>query len=224
MDATGYEVLGQTYRRLKARDTILAFSHVVPGRLNKEIAEDLMQSGVPPARMFESADRALEYFEEGLLLKLGADRRRQEGWTLERFGAAWGLTEQEQDRLQEYVEARHFESDDFVFLEGDTSRSMYFLCKGDADVSIPVGDGRRRRVATFQEGTVFGEMALLDGAPRAAGIGASGPLDVFELTHEEFLRLGREEPEMALKIHAALGRILGARIRGANALILELDS
>ena len=183
-----------------------------------------MQSGIPVVRMFESADRALEYFEESLLLNLGADPRSQEGWTLEQFGAAWGLTEQEQDRLRGYVQPRHFESDDFVFLEGDISRSMYFLCRGNADVSIPVEDGRRRRLATFQEGTVFGEMALLDGAPRAAGIAASGPLEVYELTHDEFLRLGREEPEMALKIHAALGRILGARIRGANALILELDS
>jgi len=166
----------------------------------------------------------LEFFEEGLLFKLGVDPRSRAGWTLERFGEAWGLTEPEQERLHEYVERKHFEAGEIVFREGDTGRSMYLLCKGDAEVSIPVEDGRRRRLATFQDGTVLGEMALLDGAPRAAGVTASGPLDVYELTHDEFLRLGREEPEIALKVQAAIGRTLGSRIRGANALILELDS
>lgn len=224
IDATGYKVLGQTYQRLTAQRVILAFSHVLPGRLNKAIAEDLEQSGIPAARMFESADQALEFFEEGLLFKLGVDPRSRAGWTLERFGEAWGLTEPEQKRLHEYVERKHFEAGEIVFRERDTGRSMYLLCKGDAEVSIPVEDGRRRRLATFQDGTVLGEMALLDGAPRAAGVTASGPLDVYELTHDEFLRLGREEPEIALKVQAAIGRTLGSRIRGANALILELDS
>ena len=35
----------------------------------------------------------------------------------------------------------------------------------DTDVTIAVGP-RRRRLAGFQQGTVFGEMSLLDGAPR----------------------------------------------------------
>lgn len=225
IDATGYKVLGQTYKRLTALETIVAFSHVLPRQLNEEIAEDLLQSGVPSERMFESADQALEFFEEALLLNVGADPLSTSGWTLEQFGDAWGLTASEQERFHGYVERKHFESGEVVFTMGDAGRSMYLLCRGDADVSIPVDGGLpQRRLATFQDGTVLGEMALLDGAPRAATVTASGTLDIYELTHSEFLRLGREEPEMALKVQAAIGRTLGARIRGANDLILELDS
>ena len=106
------------------------------------------------------------------------------------------------------------------FSPGDLSGGM-----ASAIVSI-TGNvaGRRRRSATFSQGTVFGEMALLDGKPRAAGIQATGPIEVYELSYEAFTELSKQHPSLAVKIQAALGRILGSRLRGANALILELDS
>jgi sulfate permease, SulP family len=224
IDATGYQVLGQIYQRLRRRGSTVAFSHVVPGRLNKEIAEDLKLNGVPNARMFESVDRALEYFEEALLTKLGADALRISAWAVADFGKAWGLTGDECAVLERYVDRRVFEAGDVVFMEGDVDRSMFLISRGTADVTIPIGDGRRSRLATFQQGTVFGEMALLDGEPRAARIEATAPLEVFELTHEAFDRLHTEEHAAAMKIQTAVGRVLGRRLRGANELILELDS
>ncbi len=65
---------------------------------------------------------------------------------------------------------------------------------------------------------------MLDGEPRAARIEAAGPLEVFELTYDAFDRLHTEEHATAMKIQTAVARILGARLRGANELILELDS
>jgi len=225
IDATGYKVLGQTYQRLTARNTMVAFSHLVPGQLNSTMAEDLLQSGIPAKHMFESADQALESFEEALLVSVGATTDSRTAWKLEQFGELWGLTDEEQERFHGYVEERHFEPDEVLFTKGDSGRSMYIISRGDADVSIPVDGGlRRRRLATFQEGTIVGEMALLDGAPREANVTANGPLELYQLTHDEYLRLGREDPEMALKVQAAIARTLGARIRGANALTLELDS
>ncbi len=224
VDATGYQVLGQTYERLKARGCLMAFSYVVPGRLNKEIAENLTMSGVPRVRMFESLDRALESFEVALLTKLGADVLSISGWTVADFGEAWGLTGDECAVLERHVDRRDFDAGDIVFMEGDTGRSMFLISRGAADVTIAIADGRRNRLATFQQGSIFGEMALLDGEPRAARIEAAGPLEVFELTYDAFDRLHAEEHATAMKIQAAVGRILGARLRGANELILELDS
>ena len=67
-------------------------------------------------------------------------------------------------------------------------------------------------------------MALLDGLPRAAGVRATGRLEVLELTFDAFSKLSEERPQVAMKIQKSIGRILGTRLRGANALILELDS
>ena len=225
VDATGYKVLGQTFQRLRSRGATLAFSYVTSGGLRAEIAEDLLLNGVPEARLFESTDAALEYFEEGLLMKIGAGEERPGGWTLADFGESWGMDQEECEILVRFLESRHFDAGDFVFYEGETGRSMYLLSRGSVDVSIPIpGEGRRRRLATFAQGTIFGEMALLDGLPRAAAVQASGPLELFELSHESFLELSADHPVIAVKLQATIGRVLGARLRGANALILELDS
>ena len=82
VDATGFKVLGQTFARLRDRGTTLGFSYVQPGVLRSEVAEDLILNGVPEARLWVSTDRALEYFEEGLLFKLGADEFDEEGAAL----------------------------------------------------------------------------------------------------------------------------------------------
>lgn len=175
--------------------------------------------------MFESTDVALEYFEEGLLLKLGADEGPPGGWTLLDFGKSWGLDDDECAILDGYIGRRRFVEGEFVVKDGGTGRSMFLVASGNADVSILTpGESRRLRLATFSEGTVFGEMALLDGSPRAAAVQATGPLELLELSYEALSELGSEHPDIAVKIQGAIGRILGARLRGANALILELGS
>lgn len=225
VDATGFKVLGQTFARLRSRGATLGFSFVVPDRLRPEIAEDLMLNGVPEARMFESTDRALEYFEDGLLMKLGADEFDEEGWTLEMFAADWNLGPDEAEVLREYVSERYFDGGDFLFCEGDTDRTLFMLRRGTADMTIPIpGEARHRRVGTVTKGTVIGEIALIDGLPRSAAVRATDPIDAYELSHDAFMRLAREHPTIAIKIQAGIGAVLGTRLRRANALIAELDS
>jgi CRP-like cAMP-binding protein len=71
---------------------------------------------------------------------------------------------------------------------------------------------------------VIGEISLLDGLPRSAGVRATGPLTAYQLSHDAFLRLAAEHPGIAVKIQAGVGGVLGTRLRRANALIAELDS
>lgn len=225
IDATGFKVLGQTFTRLRSRGTTLGFSFVVPGSLRPDVAEDLMLNGVPEARMFESTDRALEYFEEGLLMKLGADEFDEGGWTLSMFAADWGLSEEESAVLERHVGERWFDGGDFLFREGDTDRSLFMLRRGTADITIPIpGEARHRRLGTVARGTIIGEIALIDGLPRSAGVRATGPVDAYELTHEAFTRIAREHPAIGIKIQAGIGAVLGTRLRRANALIAEIDS
>lgn len=225
VDATGFKVLGQTFLRLRDRGTTLGFSFVVPDVLRPEIAEDLMLNGVPEARMFESTDRALEYFEDGLLMKLGADEFDERGWTLEMFASDWGLSADEAAVLEEYVGERWFDGGDFLFHEGDTDRTLFMLRRGTADVTIPIpGERRDRRLGTVAKGTVVGEVSLIDGLPRSAGVRATDPVDAYELDHDAFMRLAAEHPTIAIKIQAGIGAVLGTRLRRANALIAELDS
>jgi MFS superfamily sulfate permease-like transporter len=225
VDATGYKVLGQSFQRLRKAGTTLAFGHVAPDDADGDIFENLVLAGIPDARLFDTTDQALEYFEEGLLLKLSAEDTHSGGWSVEDFGQALGLSDGEQGAFAGHLNERKYTAGEYVFHRGDTGRSMYFLSRGSADVTIPVpNEGRDRRLATFARGTLFGEMALLDGLPRAASVQAVEPLVCFELTHEKFERLRADQPPIAMKIQGTIGRILGSRLRAANSLILELDS
>ncbi|MDE0899838.1 MAG: hypothetical protein OSA81_12540 [Longimicrobiales bacterium] len=71
---------------------------------------------------------------------------------------------------------------------------------------------------------MIGEPALLDGDRGAAAIFARTALEIFELPFAAYVSLTEEEPEIALKVQIALSRVLGARLRGADALTWELDS
>ncbi len=225
VDATGFKVLGQTFSRLRSRGTTLGFSFVMPDRLRPEIAEDLLLNGVPEARMFESTDRALEYFEDGLLMKLGADEFDEEGWTLDMFAADWGLEPSESHVLESYVEERWFDGGDFLFNVGDTDRSLFLLRRGTADITVPIpGEARHRRLGTVAKGTVIGEIALIDGLPRSAGVRATDPVDIYKLTYEALMRLDRDTTTIDIKIQECNKAVLGTRLRRANALIAELDS
>jgi CRP-like cAMP-binding protein/anti-anti-sigma regulatory factor len=225
VDATGFKVLGQTFARLRKRGTTLGFSYVIPDVLRDEVAEDLMVQGVPEARMWPSTDRALEYFEEGLLMKLGADEYDEEGWSIELFGAEWGLAPEQCAKLAAYLRQREFDGGEFLFEEGDTDRSMFLLRKGFADLSIQVPESERRlRVSTASRGTVLGEISMLDGFPRSASAMAASPILAYELTYDDFQRLLDEEPEIGVHFLAGVSETLAKRLRRADDLIIELET
>jgi len=225
VDATGLKVLGQTFARLRKRGATLGFSYVSPGVLRSEIAEDLEANGIPDARMWPSTDRALEYFEDALLVKLGVDESDEEGWSLTLFVREWGLSEEQCDRLSAYVVERRFEGGEVLFSQGDTERAMYMIRSGAADVSVrSPDDDLEHRVSTAARGTVLGEIALLDGNPRSASATATSPMSVYELTFDSFERLLREEPAIGLRVLSGVAEILGERLRRASRLIGELEA
>ncbi len=223
IDSTGYRVFGQTYARLTRRGCRVAFVHVASRSLGEEVDENLELNGVPRGAVIQSLDRGLETFEQALLTELGADALRIDAWSVADFGRAWGLADSEAADLEGYLEPRRFDSGAVVVDEGDTGRSMFLISRGTAEVTMSLRRSRRDRLATFQEGTVFGEVAFLDGKPRTARIEATSDLDTFELGREAFERLERERPAIAVKIQAMLSRTLSDRLRAADRLMLELD-
>ena len=62
----------------------------------------------------------------------------------------------------------------------------------------------------------FGEMALIDGAPRAANIVADTDVDCDEFGREEFEALGASHPAIKIKLLENLCLGLCAKVRKAN--------
>jgi glutaminase len=69
----------------------------------------------------------------------------------------------------------------------------------------------------------FGEMAMLDRAPRSAQVIADTDVDCDLLRIEDFERLGSTHPQAKIKLLHNLALALSARLRKANREIRALD-
>jgi CRP/FNR family cyclic AMP-dependent transcriptional regulator len=92
--------------------------------------------------------------------------------------------------------------------EGSTGSEFFVIIDGSADVSR-----RGRKVATLGPGGAFGELALLDKAPRNATVTARTPMEVVVLGQREFGGLIDEVPGFARKLLAGMAR----RLRDSDA-------
>ena len=92
--------------------------------------------------------------------------------------------------------------------EGSTGSEFFVIIDGTANVTR-----RGRKVATLNPGDAFGELALLDKAPRNATVTAQSPMEVVVLGQREFGGLIDEVPGFARKLLAGMAR----RLRDSDA-------
>jgi CRP/FNR family transcriptional regulator, cyclic AMP receptor protein len=74
--------------------------------------------------------------------------------------------------------------------QGDYAYELYVIEDGQADVQQ---DGEK--IASLGPGEFFGEMGVLERAPRNATVVAATPMTLFTLSHWDVKRLERQAPE-----------------------------
>lgn len=110
----------------------------------------------------------------------------------------------------------HAGEGDTLFRQGEPGEHLYIIVSGTVRLSATAGGGLEQPIALHGPASCFGEMALLDGAPRSATAVALRPT--------ELLRVGRQELEgVLLRNPAARERFLregvslvSTRLRSAN--------
>ncbi|HET7502953.1 MAG TPA: DUF1003 domain-containing protein [Kofleriaceae bacterium] len=106
------------------------------------------------------------------------------------------------------------ESGHTVFTQGDEGDAMYVI--EDGAVDIVAGAGRQKVIlASLFKQQYFGELSLLDGAPRSATAVASRPTHLLALDRDDFVEFIKKRPDAALSIMHEVGE----RIRATNELM-----
>ena len=118
-----------------------------------------------------------------------------------------GLPKRHLRRIAKLARIRRFAAGSAIVRAGDSGRSFYVLLDGSAKVVVA---GRRSR--RLGAGDYFGEMALLDDAPRSADVVADGEVLALTIGRPGFAKLLRAEPAIAQQ----LLRTLAARLRAAE--------
>jgi CRP/FNR family cyclic AMP-dependent transcriptional regulator len=96
-----------------------------------------------------------------------------------------------------------FDAGDTVIQEGEPGDSFYVTVSGQAKV-VTGGKTMHRLIP----GDHFGEISLLDGQPRSASVVAETPVSLLRVERSSFLKLVRDDPDLARALLASLARMV----------------
>ena len=108
---------------------------------------------------------------------------------------------------------------DFVFEEGDEAVFAYVLIEGAIEI-VQTIKGEQQVLGKVEKGTVFGEMAIIDGFPRSASARASTECKVQEVGHKEFINYISKKPDAAFTIMTRLSGFVRSADKQASKNLL----
>ena len=168
-------------------------------------------------------DRALEAAEDRILAELPAPAPDAAPQARPEFELFQDLSQSHVEQLRSRLLPRPFRAGETLVAAGAAADEMFLLAEGRVSVLLPGPSPTERRLATFSAGMHFGEMALLDRAPRSARVVADTDGVCWVLTRQEFERLGHEHPEAVSGFLRNLCIGFSTRLRKANAERAVLD-
>jgi CRP-like cAMP-binding protein len=130
-----------------------------------------------------------------------------------------GLDAASVDALERRCEARGYPEGAVVVSEAERGDALFVLAQGKVKVVLYGESGREVILSIFSKpGEVFGEMSLLDDAPRSATVMAMEPSTLLVLSRADFRAHVERHPSIALQVLTELSR----RLRRADAIIGDL--
>ena len=222
IDATGALLLERLARRLAISGTKLLLAGVTAGGRHGPalLAHGVFQD-VESRLWFRDADQAVEWAEHAALESIA--RAESAELPLSAFPLMEGLSAARLARIAHHFARRVFAAGDVLFRENDPGDRLCLLARGAVEISIVVPGGSRARLVTMEEGSLFGEAALLDGRPRSASAQAVEETVVYELTREAMDEIAAREPAIAIRLMTNLARLLSLRMRETNEILRQLD-
>ncbi|MFD1694788.1 cyclic nucleotide-binding domain-containing protein [Roseibium aestuarii] len=107
-------------------------------------------------------------------------------------------------RLLAFISDRmEFQEGERLCTQGEEGDSAFIILRGAADVLVETPDGERK-VADVKENSIVGEIAILCDVPRTATLIASTRMDVLTVSKDDFLKLLKEFPDIALEVMRTL--------------------
>jgi len=128
------------------------------------------------------------------------------------------LSPTELEAVARSAERREFGRDEVIFVANEPADGLYVVAAGRVKVCVSSAGGKELILATLGNGQFFGEMALLDEAPRSATVVAQLPATTYRIRREDFDRLLDSHPSIGRK----LLRELSQRLRRANSQMESL--
>jgi CRP/FNR family cyclic AMP-dependent transcriptional regulator len=128
--------------------------------------------------------------------------------SLRRIPLFSGVADSDLQRVASLLIERRFPKNKTIVEEGLTGDYMYVIREGQVKVTKLSSDGREKILELLDAGDFFGEMSLLDSAPRSATVKTMGEARVLALSRSDFLALLSRSPDLAMAVIQELTRRL----------------
>jgi CRP/FNR family cyclic AMP-dependent transcriptional regulator len=115
-----------------------------------------------------------------------------------------GLERRELEDVARVAVPRRWERGEMIFRAGDEGDTCYLVRSGAVLLTREHQDGRMVALAELRAGGLFGELAMFRGERRSATAEAIEPTTAVALLAGDVQRLVRRNPDLALKLLAAL--------------------
>ncbi|MGZ8135907.1 MAG: glutaminase A [Methylococcaceae bacterium] len=187
------------------------------------IKKRIAQFEETPLMTNEDIDSALEWCEERLLNGLASFSGDTAPLSAQSF--CEDFTAQELAALEAMLESRSYQTGDYICREGEPADSLFFVVKGEVQVTLPLSRGRAGRISTLPAGSAFGEMAMLDGGVRSADIIADSEVTCLVLQYATLAaNLSELGVSIRLKLVTNIARGLSQKLRQATLEIKSLKN
>ncbi len=110
------------------------------------------------------------------------------------------LSEGHVERLAARVRPRSFLDGETIVEQGKLGVGLFIVQRGEVKVIRRHDDGTSRELDRIGETDFFGELSLLDDAPRVADVVANGDTTCLVLAKLDFLEELDHEPQMAIEL------------------------
>ena len=114
--------------------------------------------------------------------------------------------------IDDLLQERRYLKDEIIFDEGEEGQTLYIVLSGIVLICRQ-GEPETGFIAEVPAGVLFGELALLDGAPRAAQARAAEDCVLASLSRADFKNLVETNAVIASKIAFQLAWELGQKLR-----------
>jgi CRP-like cAMP-binding protein len=115
-------------------------------------------------------------------------------------------------RVMNITEVRYYKDGEQVIKEGAAGEELYILLDGKVRLHK-----EETFITSLQRGDHFGEMALVDRAPRSASATAEGGARLIIIRRKDFYDIIRNEAKLAVKLLWSFVQVLTVRLRKTTA-------
>lgn len=131
-----------------------------------------------------------------------------------------GMSDTDMEAISTLAMQRRFPKNTLVICEGDRSDSLYFILSGKVKVFLSDEEGKEVTLNIQGEREYFGELAILDEAPRSASVMTVEDTRLAVLSKSAFEKCMEEHPAMAVKVMRGLARRLRELTENVRSLAL----